>query len=122
MVVKDSSKIAFFSMVPQSRGKVIAVGKNMTMLYGEFEPGVEFPEHSHPHEQIGYVLEGKCELKLEGKTYIVEEGYTYSIPSHAKHGWKNVGKEKFAWIDIFYPVREDLLQRRFDKEKWEVKP
>lgn len=121
MTVADSSKIDFFHMVPYSRNKVIATAKDMTMLYGEIEPGAEFPKHSHLHQQIGYCLKGKCELWIEGKTYVVKEGYTYSIPSDAKHSWRNIGGGKYVFVEVFYPARNDLLKGKFKEEFWEKK-
>lgn len=119
MVVTDPSKIDFFHMAPHSRHKVIATSRDLTMLYGEFEPGAEFPKHSHLHQQMGYCLKGKVELWIEGKTYVVQEGYTYSIPPNAKHFWRNTGEEKCVYVEVFYPARDDLLKGKFEEKFWE---
>ena len=86
MYVQDCAKIPFFPM-PKGRDKVIVDGENLTMDLGEIDPGAFFPEYSHPHEQIGYVLEGECEITIEGKTHIVGKGQSYRIPPNARHGW-----------------------------------
>ena len=116
-IKRDSSKIKFFTFTDNDgagRGKVIGTNRSMTMLLYEYEPGEGTPEHSHPHEQLGYCLKGTCELTVEGKTFILKGGYTYSIPPKARHAWRNIGEEIFTGIDIFCPFREDLLGSRFD--------
>jgi quercetin dioxygenase-like cupin family protein len=101
---------------------VIVAGETMTMDFGYIEPGADVREHSHPHEQIGYALEGKCELTIDGETYMLEKGYSYRIPPNARHAWVNVGEERFFFLDAFHPPREDLLQGRMNIEKWSEEP
>ena len=121
MYVKDTAEIPFFPMT-NGRDKVIVAGESMTMDLGEIDPGAYFPEHSHPHEQIGYALEGTCELIIEGTTYLLKKGYAYRIPSNARHGWRNAWEEKFVFLDAFHPPREDLLEGIMDIEKWKEEP
>ena len=119
MGVIDPSKIDFFTMIPLSRNKIVATTKDLTMLYGEVEPGGGVQKHTHPHQQVGYCLKGTGELWMDGKTYVVKEGYTYSIPSNVKHSWLNKGEEKYVYIEVFYPTREDLLKKKFEEKFWE---
>ena len=121
MCVQDTAKIPYFSML-NGRDKVIVAGESMTMDLGEIDPGAYFPEHSHPHEQIGYVLDGRCELSIEGTTYVLEKGYSYRIAPNANHGWRNIGEEKFVFLDAFHPPREDLLRGVMDIDRWKVEP
>ncbi len=58
----------------------------------ELEPGTTAPRHSHPGEEIIYVLEGTWEYTLEGKPpVIVKAGEVLFIPAGTIHSARNVG-------------------------------
>ena len=80
-------------------------GEHMTVTNWEVEAGAEFPEHSHPHEQISIVAEGEFELTLDGETDVLRPGRIAVIPPNTPHsGWAVTECEI---IDVFSPVRED---------------
>ena len=61
----------------------------------DLDPGVTFPVHSHPGEEIIYVLEGVWEYQVEGKgAMTLKAGDVLFIPAGVKHGAKNVGSGK----------------------------
>ena len=49
------------------RHDLSAPGREVIQVRVEFEPGVAFPRHRHPGEEIAYVLEGSLEYQVEGK-------------------------------------------------------
>ena len=71
----------------------------------ELEAGILVPLHQHPHEQVTYVIEGRCEFTVGGATRILEPGMTALIPGGAMHGGKTLTACRV--LDIFSPVRED---------------
>jgi quercetin dioxygenase-like cupin family protein len=110
----DTTKAEFWE-IPHHRGvraKLLMSGDSMTMIQVEFEPGSSGPEHVHPHEQIGFVLKGELELKADGKTHALKEGYSYRIPPNVQHTIRGMGSGGTA-VEIFHPVRKDLLERQF---------
>lgn len=67
-------------------------GREALQVRVDLEPGVTFPMHSHPGEEIIYVLEGVWEYEIEGKgTVTLKAGDVLFIPAGVKHGAKNVG-------------------------------
>ena len=78
---------------------------NMTLAYWRFEPGVELPLHSHPHEQVVNVIEGELILTLDGAPLNLTPGKVVVIPPDVPHSGKAVNACRV--IDAFYPVRED---------------
>ena len=74
-------------------------------------PGHSVPEHTHPHEQIGMVYAGKASLRIGGEERVVEKGDLYCIPANTPHSDTCIGDEPFIMLDIFYPVREDLIAK-----------
>lgn len=80
-------------------------GENVTLTNWSVEAGAEFPEHSHPHEQISIVTEGEFELTLDGETDVLHPGQIAVIPPHIPHS--GVARTECEIIDVFSPVRED---------------
>lgn len=102
------SKIGEWEQVdPGVTRKIHKPGKGLMMMEVEFEEGGIGSEHSHPHEQMTYCLEGKLEFKVDGETVIVKKGDSLYIPSDIVHGVKAL--EKSRLLDTFTPLREDLL-------------
>jgi quercetin dioxygenase-like cupin family protein len=67
-------------------------GREVIQVRVDLEPGVTFPKHSHPGEEIIYVLEGVWEYEVEGKPPMtLEAGDVLFIPAGTIHAAKNVG-------------------------------
>jgi len=60
-----------------------------------FGPGVQFGMHSHPGEEVIYVLKGTFEYQIEGEKPVrLKAGDVLFIPAGKNHQAKNVGKNK----------------------------
>ncbi len=53
---------------------VFVHSENMSLAYWDIDSGAVMPEHSHPHEQIANVLEGRFELTVDSETRVLEPG------------------------------------------------
>jgi quercetin dioxygenase-like cupin family protein len=70
-------------------------GREVLQVRVDLDPGVTFPMHSHPGEEVIYVLEGVWEYQVEGKgAMTLKAGDVLFIPAGVKHGAKNVGSGK----------------------------
>lgn len=83
-----------------------AYGERLMMSFVHLQPNSLVPEHSHPHEQMGMVIEGKFELIIEGESRILNEGDVYLVPSNVKHSARGLEQPAIA-LDIFSPPREE---------------
>lgn len=79
---------------------------NLTLAYVDIDDGADLAEHSHIHEQVLNMLEGRFELTVNGKPHILEQGDVYAIPSNAPHSGRALTKCRI--LDVFNPVREDF--------------
>ena len=67
-------------------------GREVIQVRVDFAPGVAFPPHSHPGEEIAYVIEGLLEYRLEGRPPVtLKAGEALFIPAGTIHSAKNVG-------------------------------
>jgi quercetin dioxygenase-like cupin family protein len=71
-------------------------------------PGAVVPEHQHPHEQGGYVLEGTLFLVVADETWELTPGAAYVLPGGTPHG-ASCGPEGCVVLDVFSPPREDYV-------------
>lgn len=79
---------------------------NLMLTWMEFREGAELPEHSHPHEQITLVVEGKIELTVDGTRSILEKGGVGVVPSGVTHSARIIEGPAIA-VDGWNPVRDD---------------
>lgn len=93
--------------------KLLVNGENMTVMWTRWEPGALAPEHTHPHEQVGVVLEGEIVVIVAGEAVTVRAGEFYYIPGNAPHLERNDGAVPAVLTDFWSPIRADLLKRRF---------
>lgn len=78
---------------------------HMTFVYWMIDAGASLPAHSHPHEQVVHMFEGRFELTLGDTTRILDPGAVATIPSNTVHSGKALTQCRI--MDAFSPVRED---------------
>jgi quercetin dioxygenase-like cupin family protein len=77
-------------------------GREVVQVRVELAPGVSFPKHTHPGEEIIYVLEGTWEYTVEGKPPVtLKAGEVLFIPAGTIHSAKNVGSGNGAELATY---------------------
>ena len=77
-------------------------GREVVQVRVDFAPGVEFGKHSHPGEEIAYVLEGSLEYQVEGKPPVtLKTDEVLYIPAGTVHAAKNVGSGNGAELATY---------------------
>jgi quercetin dioxygenase-like cupin family protein len=77
-------------------------GREVIQVRVDFAPGVAFPPHSHPREEIAYVIEGLLEYQFEGKPPVtLKAGEALFIPAGTIHSAKNVGSGNAAELATY---------------------
>jgi len=67
-------------------------GRHVVVATAEFAPGVSVGKHTHPGEEVSYVLEGTIQLEIEGKPPVtLKAGDPIFVPPGTVHDAKNVG-------------------------------
>jgi quercetin dioxygenase-like cupin family protein len=67
------------------------------------------PLHSHPHEQVSYLVEGEIIFVLDGEKTRLGPGDVFLVPSGKPHSIQLL-TEHVRLIDCFTPIREDFLE------------
>ncbi|WP_222920083.1 cupin domain-containing protein [Natrinema sp. SYSU A 869] len=103
---------------------LLAGTDSMNVQHFEIEPGAVVDEHSHPHEQTGFIVEGELVFITDGdersssgnqesespdggEEIVCGPGDSYAIPGDQPHAAENRGDETVRGIDIFSPPREN---------------
>ena len=77
-------------------------GREVVQVRVDLAPGVAFGKHTHPGEEIIYVLEGSLEYQVEGKPPItLKAGDVLFIPAGTIHAAKNVGSGNGAELATY---------------------
>ncbi len=89
----------------------VTEASRMTLSVVEMRPHSVIPEHSHPHEQVGYLIEGEAVLTVDGQSYPVRAGQMWRLPGGVPHK-VTTGEKPMRAVDVFSPVREDMRRSK----------
>lgn len=77
-------------------------GREVVQVRVDISPGVVAPKHSHPGEEIIYVIEGSLEYQVEGKPPVtLKAGEVLFIPYGTVHAARNVGNGNAAELATY---------------------
>jgi len=85
----------------------LAVGERTSIQGFEIEAGATVPEHSHHHEQTGFVYEGELTFLVDGDVVPVAARESFTIPGGEPHAAENRGDSPVCGVDVFAPPRVD---------------
>ena len=81
-------------------------GDKLMLVHLTIQPNALVPEHTHPHEQMGYIFQGSCEMTIGTETKALSTGDSYLVPSNMHHSLVS-GPTGVVVLDIFSPPREE---------------
>jgi quercetin dioxygenase-like cupin family protein len=84
---------AGFKRTELQKHDLSVAGREAITARGEFQPGAAVPRHTHPGEEVGYVVEGELTVEIDGQPpKAVKAGEAFFIPAGTVHAGKNTGK------------------------------
>ncbi len=82
--------------------KYLASGKSLSMrLWEDEQPSEDKEPSSRDYETVGYVINGRAELHIEGQMILLESGSSWVVPKGAMHTYKIL--ETFTAIEATSP-------------------
>jgi quercetin dioxygenase-like cupin family protein len=106
------SGFASLATLPEERvtdkiSRRVLAGDRQMIVWWKMKAGAHAAAHSHPHEQMFWMLKGKMEFRLGGERRVCGPGDVAVIPGGAEHeAWF---PEDTEVIDVFSPPREDFF-------------
>ena len=78
-----------------------------TVALHRLMPGHEPKPHSHPHEQIAYIMSGRLRFFIGEEVRDVGPGGLVVIPPNVRHWGEVLGDEPVLNLDVFTPKRPE---------------
>ena len=86
--------------------RIVADGEKMMQVEVRFAAGAIGALHSHPHEQLTYVVRGRVNFTIGSETRELQTGDIILIPGGVTHGAQAL--EDTLLLDTFSPPRADF--------------
>jgi quercetin dioxygenase-like cupin family protein len=77
-------------------------GREIVQVETEIPVGVESGWHVHPGEEVGYIVAGNVEMKVQGRpTVILRAGDGFLIPPRTPHNARDLGPETGRMLSTY---------------------
>jgi len=84
------------------KADVSVPGREAVVARVELAPGATAGRHTHPGDEISYVLEGEAELRIDGQPpRIVKAGESFVIPAGVIHDAHNPGGTPTKLVGVY---------------------
>jgi len=84
-------------------------GDDVLLVMNYLEPGMQVNPHSHPFEQVVYIVKGQMRFHIGDDVVEGGPGSLIRIPPDIKHYGEPIGDETVWNLDVFSPIRKDYL-------------
>jgi quercetin dioxygenase-like cupin family protein len=108
LTICDGSKVRWFHAFENLERKVHAFNDKLMLTEHHMAKGSVFPRHSHPHEQLAYLVSGHIRVCCGDYTFEGRAGDSFVVRGGIEHQVWAI--EESVALDIFTPVREDYLE------------
>ena len=93
---------------PGLERQVLASNEKMMLVRHRMETGWVGARHSHPHDQLVYVVRGKLRFTLDKESFDIAQGDSLMVPGGVEH--QASAYEESEVLDVFSPYREDYAR------------
>ena len=109
MRVAAASAPAAFSPEPGLTRRILAHSESLMLVEHRMEDGWAGARHSHPQDQLVYVISGRLRFSCGNDEFEAGAGDSFVVRGGIEHqGW---ALEPSVVLDVFTPHREDYLPR-----------
>jgi quercetin dioxygenase-like cupin family protein len=82
-------------------------GDDVLLVMNWLEPGMKVNPHSHPFEQLVYIVKGTANFHIGEEVVTAGPGDVIRIPPDVMHYAEPTGTETVLNLDVFSPIRDD---------------
>ncbi|WP_078900869.1 cupin domain-containing protein [Streptomyces sp. SBT349] len=105
VVTAKSADITGREAFPRLTRRVLAFNDTLMLVEHVMEAGSVFPLHSHPHEQLAYLISGHIRVRAGDEEFEAVGGDSFVLKGDVEH--QVIAVERSVALDIFTPYRED---------------
>ncbi len=108
-LVADANREPAVTTPDGAQRRILSYGGELMLVQFTFEAGISSWLHSHPHEQVGYIVSGEIDFVMEGEQPVrLRAGGSYYVPPNVRHNV--VTYAPTVMIDCFTPIRDEFLK------------
>jgi quercetin dioxygenase-like cupin family protein len=108
LVIVPASEVKSTEPFPNLTRRVLAHNEKLMLTEHTMAKGSIFPRHSHPHDQLAYLVSGHIRVAAGDQTFEARAGDSFVLRGGIEHQvW---ALEESVALDIFTPMREDYLE------------
>jgi quercetin dioxygenase-like cupin family protein len=99
-------------IIAPERTRYLAYTDHLMMVVIDFHDGPTSepdPPHSHPHEQVSYVVSGEINFFLNNEPTRLGPGDMFTVPPNLPHSVQLL-TSPVRLIDSFTPIRKEFLK------------
>ena len=94
--------LAQVKRTPVLTADVAAPGREAVVVRGEIEAGASAARHTHPGDEISYVMEGEVALLIDGEApRIIKAGEAFVVPAGKVHGARNDSGALVRFVGVY---------------------
>ncbi len=87
---------------PVLTADVASPAHEAVVVRGEIAAGASAARHTHPGDEISYVMEGEAELLIDGQPpRLVKAGEAFVVPAGKVHGARNPGAAELRFVGVY---------------------
>ncbi len=107
-LIAQANQEAPFQVNEGMQRRLLSYGGSLMMAQFSFEAGAAAAWHSHPHEQISYVVSGEIDYCVEGQEpKRLTAGASFYVPPNVTH--RVVAYVASVLVDTFTPMRDEFI-------------
>ena len=107
--IKESDIV--YEVIGEDRTRYLAHTDHLMMAVIDFNDGptdAPDPPHSHPHEQVSYVVDGEIIFFLDNEEARLGPGDIFTVPPNIPHSVQLL-TQHVRLVDTFHPIREEFI-------------
>jgi quercetin dioxygenase-like cupin family protein len=103
------SEATFFTAEPGLQRRILAHNGKLMLVEHHMEASWAGARHSHPHDQLVYIISGRLRFGAGPEIFEVKAGDSFVVKGGIEHqAW---ALEPSVVLDVFTPYREDYVSK-----------
>ncbi|HYK35957.1 cupin domain-containing protein [Alloacidobacterium sp.] len=100
---------------PGLKRQVLTYNKNLMLVRHLMQKGWQGARHSHPHDQLVYIIKGLLRFTGGQNTFEAKTGDSFIVPGGIEH--QASALEDSEVLDVFNPYREDYVHAQSQERR-----
>jgi quercetin dioxygenase-like cupin family protein len=92
------------------QSSLLTDGEHIQLVWVKFDPDGHYPMHSHAHEQVSVMLQGRMRLTVGDEVEEIGPGDMWYAPAGVPHGGELLGEDPVVFVDLYAPPNSEIIE------------